>query len=60
MLILEDTPLINMLIESLHNTCYTTLYAEYKTDISHAYNSTTLTYNLLKNEVCPHISSYGY
>jgi len=35
----------NMLMESSYNTCYSTLYTEYKTDISHAYNCKTLTYN---------------
>ena len=45
MLILNDTLAYNMLIKSLYNTCYTILYMEYMTGISHAYNCATLTYN---------------
>jgi len=57
MLILDDTPLITyMLIESYNvqfekmaskHTCYTTLYTEYKTNISCAYNCRTVTYNYI-------------
>ena len=47
MLIVDDSPHYNMLIESLYTSCFATLYIEYMANIRHAYNCTTPAYNLL-------------